>query len=67
MNDNIVKPSHYIADRTIQPIDVIEDWELCHHLACALKYICRMGRKDSDADDIEKAVWYLKRYKEKYL
>ena len=65
-NDEIESPAHYVDDRTIEPIEVIEDWLLSHHLACALKYISRVGRKNNDILDIDKAIWYLKRYKEKY-
>lgn len=54
-------PEHYLEGRTISPICVIEDWDLNHHLACALKYICRAGRKGSETLDIEKAIWYLSR------
>jgi hypothetical protein len=62
--DPIESPPHYVAGRAIEPIDVIEDWGLPHHLACALKYIARHGRKDADALGLEKAEWYLRRYRE---
>lgn len=55
-------PKHYLEGRVIEPIDVIESWALNHHLACALKYISRAGRKDSEKDDIHKAIWYLGRF-----
>jgi hypothetical protein len=47
-----------------QPIEVIEAWGLEYHLACALKYIARAGRKEgvSSKQDLEKAVWYIKRW-----
>jgi hypothetical protein len=60
----ITRPAHYVEGRTLEPIDVIEDWKLPHHLACVLKYISRAGRKDDIKQDIDKALWYLKRYRE---
>lgn len=61
MADVIHHPAHYVKDRKFEPIEVSEDWELCHHKACALKYISRAGRKDSELQDLQKAVWYLNR------
>ena len=56
-------PVHYVADRVIEPIAVIEDWNLPPHLACVVKYICRAGRKTSHPEtDLRKAQWYLSRY-----
>lgn len=60
-NQEIESPAHYIAGRHIEPIQVIEDWDLNHHLACALKYIARAGRKHDEVKDLKKAVWYLER------
>lgn len=63
MFDPVRKPSHYIEGRNIEPIDVIEDWELGFHLGNALKYIARAGRKDPSKmrEDLSKAIWYLER------
>lgn len=64
--DEIERPAHYTAGRRIEPIDVIEDWCLPHHLACVIKYIARWGRKGSSElaalRDLEKAAWYLLRF-----
>ena len=57
----INEPDHYVLDRFIQPINVIEDWSLCHHLACVVKYIARAGRKNPILEDLRKAEWYLVR------
>jgi hypothetical protein len=57
----IFTPSHYVEGRSIQPIEIVEDWNLNHHLACALKYIARAGRKDDEIKDLQKAYWYLTR------
>ncbi|AIL13721.1 hypothetical protein IM40_09915 (plasmid) [Candidatus Paracaedimonas acanthamoebae] len=54
-------PKHYVEGRTIEPISVTEDWNLNHHLACALKYISRAGRKHDEVKDLKKAIWYLER------
>lgn len=59
-------PEHYLLNRFIQPIDVIEDWSLCHHLACVVKYICRAGRKNHILEDLKKAEWYLVRELSRY-
>jgi hypothetical protein len=55
----INSPSHYVEGRKIQPIEVLEDWNLNHHLACALKYISRAGRKHDEVKDLRKCIWYV--------
>lgn len=57
----ISNPKHYVEGRTIEPIEAIENWNLNHHLACALKYISRAGRKHDEIKDLRKAIWYLER------
>ena len=52
----------YYANHTIQPMDVIEDWILPHHLACALKYFARYREKGQPVQDLRKAKWYLDRF-----
>lgn len=54
-------PSLYTEGRDIQPIEVIEDWQLPHHLGCALKHIALAGREPNEMEHLLKAVWYLKR------
>lgn len=56
-------PSHYVEGRKYEPIEVIEDWKLNYHLATAVKYISRAGRKDPTKyiEDIQKAIWFLQR------
>ncbi len=64
MQEDIVnKPKHYNF-ATIEPIDVIEDWDLDFRLANALKYISRAGKKDPTRtkEDLQKAIWYINRY-----
>ena len=69
--DSVSHPAHYTKGRKYEPIDVIEDWELGFCAGNALKYIGRAGRKSSGSlsqkektiEDINKAIWYLQRYK----
>lgn len=62
-NDEINHPAHYTAGG-IEVIDFLEAWDFPFHLANAIKYICRAGRKDKNAlvTDLRKAVWYIDRY-----
>lgn len=59
-------PIHYNM-HTIEPIDVIEDWDLGFCLGNAVKYIARAPYKhpDKQTEDLEKAVWYIQRYIQK--
>jgi hypothetical protein len=58
-------PPHYNSGK-YEVIEVIEDWKLGYHRGNAVKYIARAGIKDptKEVEDLEKAVWYLKRYME---
>lgn len=60
MTDPINHPPHYTAT-AVEPIDVIEAWELGFHLGNAVKYIARHAHKGSAIDDLRKARWYLDR------
>jgi len=64
--DIINHPNHYTFGK-YEVIDVIEDWQLDFRLANAVKYIARAGKKNPDKlkEDLEKAIWYIKRYVEK--
>jgi hypothetical protein len=59
--DIIARPAHYIEGRIFEPITVIEEYGVCHRLACVVKYIARAGRKTSFLNDLLKAHWYLGR------
>ena len=59
-HDMINRPPHY-AGLSIEPIDVIESWDLNYHLGNVIKYISRAGRKGDYLEDLEKARWYLDR------
>ena len=60
--DMIDHPAHYNFG-SIEPIDVVEDWELDYHLGTVIKYIARCGLKEgsSELEDLKKAQWYLSR------
>ena len=57
-----INPKHY-NNTSIEPIDVIEDWDLGFHLGNCIKYIKRAGQKGNETfeDDIKKCIWYLQR------
>jgi hypothetical protein len=68
MNDNVNNPKHYTSHPSgIECIDITEHHNFC--IGNAMKYLWRAGLK-SDADktgtqkqveDLEKAVWYIRR------
>ena len=61
-HDAINHPSYY-CEGGIETIDFIEAKNLGYHLASAVKYISRAGRKspDTEIQDLKKAAWYIKR------
>ncbi len=62
-SDPVNHPAHYKSSG-MEVIDFLEAFELPFHLANAVKYIARAGRKDKNktAEDLRKAVWYINRY-----
>lgn len=61
VNDLINAPAHYIEGRSIEPIEVIEAYCVCPHLAAVIKYLARCNRKGTFVNDLLKARWYLRR------
>jgi hypothetical protein len=57
-------PDHYKSGK-LEAIDVIEQFKLDFCLGNAIKYILRTGKKDDPRQDIDKAIWYLNRFKNK--
>lgn len=55
-------PPHYNQGK-IEVIEFIEDKKLNFHRGNAVKYISRAGikNKDKEIEDLEKAIWYLRR------
>lgn len=60
MSDPINNPEHY-KGRTLEVIQVIEDFDLGYRLGNAVKYILRAGKKGAAVPDLRKAIWYLER------
>lgn len=69
MKDMINHPDHYKTKNGLETIDVIEAFTedltgieaVC--TANAIKYICRWNKKNG-IEDINKAIWYLKKLRE---
>ena len=58
--DRVDSPEHYTAHPSgVECIQVAEHMNFC--LGNAMKYIWRAGLKGNAAEDLEKAIWYLKR------
>ena len=57
--------SSYYKQDGIECIDIIEAYDLGFCLGNVVKYVLRAGRKTEDElEDIQKALWYLMRYRE---
>ena len=55
-------PQHYGGENNLyEAIKVIEAWNLGFCLGNTIKYISRAGKKDETIQELEKALWYLKR------
>ena len=61
LTNDIQNPYHYTRYK-IEPIQVIEDWDLPYSLGAVIKYIARFRYKGTPKLDIQKAREYLKRY-----
>ena len=59
-SDPVNHPAHYKVGG-IETIDFIEAKRLNYNMGNAVKYITRADHKGSRKQDLEKAVWYLKR------
>lgn len=68
--DRVNSPSHYKSDNNkYEVIDIIEFFNLNFHRGNVLKYLLRSGKKAEDGyeaiekevEDLEKAIWYLRR------
>ena len=58
--EKVNHPKHYNMGK-FEVIDIIEDLELGFHLGNAVKYIARAKHKGKYKEDLEKAIWYIKR------
>jgi hypothetical protein len=59
-SDPVNHPAHYKVGG-IETIDFIEAKKLNYNMGNAVKYIARADHKGTRKQDIEKAIWYLKR------
>ena len=57
--EQVNHPSHY--NQGIEPIEVIERWDLNFNLGNVIKYTLRAPYKENMIQDLEKAKWYLER------
>jgi hypothetical protein len=64
--DLVNKPPHYMGE-TMEVIDVLERLGLARngYLMQTMAYILRHHRKGTPRDDLKKAIWYLRRNREK--
>ena len=53
-------PQHYSSGK-YECIDVLENLNLNFCLGSALKYLWRLGKKDDEITELEKAKWYIER------
>lgn len=60
ISETVNHPSHYQGN-SLEVIDIIEDFGLNFNLGNAIKYVLRAGKKDSRQEDLNKAIWYLRR------
>lgn len=58
MNEK-VNPTYYQG--SIQPIDLIDEFQLNFSRGCVIKYVVRAGKKNNELEDLMKAKWYLER------
>lgn len=60
MKDAVSHPPHYLAHPSgVECIQITEHMNFC--LGNAIKYIWRCEEKGSKVENLEKAIWYLKR------
>jgi len=55
-----INPEHY-KGKTMEAIDVIEDFDLGYNLGNVVKYVLRADHKGKRLEDLKKAAWYLNR------
>ena len=64
MTEEINHPERYGGDTTYECIKVLEAWLPTEQYkgflrGNALKYLCRVGKKDNTVQELKKAEWYL--------
>lgn len=59
--DNVNKPAHYMqASITVEPIELTARLDAC--LGQAVNYIVRAPYKGNKVEDLQKAIFYLRKY-----
>jgi len=63
--EHVNHPEHYQG--SIECIDYIESLGFAEgfELGNAIKYIARAGKKENAIEDLQKAIWYIRRYLER--
>ena len=69
-NEEVNHPERYGGDTTYECIKVLEAWLPEEQYkgflrGNALKYLCRVGKKDEILQELKKAQWYLNKLIEK--
>ena len=65
IKDQVNNPEHY-QSTGIEVIDIIDCFNLNFNLGNSIKYILRCDKKGNKKQDLEKAIWYLKRELQKF-
>ena len=55
------KVPDYYKTQTFDVIDICKSYNLNFNKGNVLKYICRSGKKDSELEDLRKALQYIQR------
>lgn len=71
VSSDINHPERYGGDTEYECIKVLKAWLNADEYrgflkGNAIKYICRLGKKDEAVKEIEKAKWYLDKLEESY-
>lgn len=72
MKEEINHPERYGGDTIYECIKVLEAWLPPEQYkgflrGNALKYLCRVGKKDNSVQELKKAGWYLNKLIEKEI
>lgn len=60
MSDTVNHPAHYNAHPAgVECIELVERLPFCH--GNAIKYLWRADHKGAQAEDLQKALWYVRR------
>lgn len=60
VTQDAINPSHYKSHPSgLEAIQIIENYMV--NLGNAIKYLWRLGQKDATAQELGKAIWYVKR------